>query len=90
MVVPAPGAGPGPAALPEQSAPALPQLVLGGLAWLVHPDPVALRLEMLLFAALAAGLVVTISRHLGASTAWSLVAGAALLVFPVFASVSTS
>ena len=75
---------------PEQSVPALPQLLLGALAWIAHPGPTALRLETLLFGASAAVLVAVLSRELGASVCWSAVAAAALLSFPVFASVTTS
>ncbi|MGI8610344.1 MAG: hypothetical protein ACR2MY_14165 [Candidatus Dormibacteria bacterium] len=75
---------------PEQSVPALPQVLLGTLGLLVHPGNISLRLETLVFAGLAAGLVVLLSRQLGASEFWSLVAGAAFLAFPVFSSVTTS
>lgn len=75
---------------PEQSVPALPQLLLGVLAWIAHPGPTALRLETLLFGAAAAVLVAVLSRELGATASWSAVAAAALLSFPVFASVTTS
>ena len=75
---------------PEQSVPALPQLLLGALAWVAHPGPTALRLETLIFGVSAAVLVAVLSRQLGAAVSWSVVAAAALLSFPVFASVTTS
>jgi len=75
---------------PEVAVPAIPQVALGAVAWAIHPSPTLLRLEGLVFAALAVGLVVALSSVLGAPPFCSAVAGAALAVFPVFAGVSAS
>ncbi|MGI8610340.1 MAG: hypothetical protein ACR2MY_14145 [Candidatus Dormibacteria bacterium] len=75
---------------PEVAVPAIPQIGLGALAWALHPSHSALRLESLLAAAAAVVLVVVLSRRLGARPYWSLLAGACLAVFPVFAGVSAA
>lgn len=83
-------AGHGLVLYPEQAVPAIPQALAGAIAWLIHPGMVALRLQSLLFAVAAAGLVALISRAIGAGPFWSAVAAVALLTFPVFAAVTTS
>ena len=75
---------------PEVAVPAIPQISLGALAWVIHPSFTLLRLETLVLAALTVVLVIALSQGLGAGPFWSVLAGAALATFPVFAGVSAS
>jgi hypothetical protein len=75
---------------PVQSALALVQSVWSAVFTLGHPDQRLLRLSVAPFTLLAAYCLFRLSRLLGASSAWSVVAGITLLGTPLYLTGATS